>query len=91
MVTVQPDRAPYPVITILAKRAFDLNVDIPEATGKINDEVLSVDIRKRSIRGELPASTEQRVSSHQRFGDRAPELIVLVPCLWRCHFPGHQA
>jgi hypothetical protein len=37
MVTVQPDRAPYPVITILAKRAFDLNVDIPEATGKIND------------------------------------------------------
>ena len=56
MVTVQADRASYPVITILAERAFDLNVDIPETARKINDDVLSVNIRKRPVGCELPAS-----------------------------------
>jgi hypothetical protein len=58
MVTVQADRTPNPVITVLPERTFDLYIDIPEASGKIDDEVLAVNIRKGPVRGELPASTD---------------------------------
>src|SRR2546425_3924088 len=58
----------------------------PEASSKINHEILSIDVGKGPVGGKLAAGADQRIRCDKRLSNGSPELVILVQLPRRSHF-----